>query len=313
MSTLLGPSGRAISSTPSAPPQRDAAAGDVVETTTQTFVQDVLEPSREVAVLVDFWAPWCGPCKQLAPVLEKVVRAFQGAARLVKMNIDEHPEIAGQLGIRSIPAVIAFRQGQPMDGFVGVQTEAQMRTFLERVAGPATDGVDDLLAEAEAAHQSGEFDRALMLYSDALQRDPESSAAIAGLGMVSLSAGNLDAAKDILAQIPDTMRREAPIEGLEAAVRLAEKAGAVGGPGELRSRVEADPDDHQARFDLAVALAGAGDREGAVAALVEILRRDRAWNDGAAQAELMGFFDAWGPKDPATVAGRRKMASILFA
>ena len=310
MSTLLGPSGQQIGATLDAPA---SAGGDVTETTTQTFMQDVIEASREVPVLVDFWAPWCGPCKQLAPVLEKAVRAFKGAVKLVKMNIDEHPEIAGQLGIRSIPAVIAFRQGQPMDGFVGVQTESQIKTFLERLAGPATDGVDELMAEAETAQAAGQHDQAMMLYSEVLQRDPENVAAMAGLGLVSVAAGNVDAAKDLYGPIPEPMRREAPIEALAKAIALAEQAAALGGAAELRRKVEANPADHQARFDLAVVLAGEGDKAGAVAALVEILRREREWNENAAQKELMNFFEAWGPKDPATIAGRRKMASILFA
>ena len=315
MSTLLGPSGQQISSTPAGAPKSAASGGDVVETTTQTFMQDVVEASRDVPVLVDFWAPWCGPCKQLAPILEKAVAATKGAVKLVKMNIDEHPEIAGQLGIRSIPAVIAFRQGQPMDGFVGAQTESQIKTFLERVAGPVDDGgVAELLAEAAALHEAGQYDQAMMAYSQILQQvDPENVDAIAGLGMVSLSAGNVEQAKDLFSQIPDAMRGEAPIEALGKAIALADQAAALGGAADLRAKVEADPDDHQARLDLAVALAGEGDRAGAVAELVEILRRDRTWNEGAAQKELMTFFEAWGPKDAATVAGRRKMASILFA
>ena len=311
MSTLLGPSGHQISSTPSEPTQ--AAPGDVVETTTQTFMADVVEASREVPVLVDFWAPWCGPCKQLAPMLEKAVAATKGAVKLVKMNIDEHPEIAGQLGIRSIPAVIAFSQGQPMDGFVGAQTEGQIKQFLDRIAGPADGGVAELLEQAATAHQAGEHEQAMMLYSQVLQLDGENVEAIAGLGMVSLSAGNVEQAKDIFSQIPDAMRADPAVEALGKAIGLADQAAALGGAAEHRAKVEADPNDLQARFDLAVALAGEGDKMGAVAELIEILRRDREWNEGAAQRELMNFFDAWGPKDPATAAGRRKMASILFA
>jgi putative thioredoxin len=315
MSTLLGPGGQVLNAAPrpAAQPATNGAAGAVVETTTRTFAKDVLEPSRRAVVLVDFWAPWCGPCKQLAPVLEKAVKAFDGSVILVKMNIDEHPEIAGQLGIRSIPAVIAFRQGQPMDGFVGVQTEAQIRTFLERIAGPATDGVAELLAEADAARAAGDHERAMMLYSEVLNRDEANAAAIGGLGMVSIAAGNLDAAKEMLAQLPPDLLRQAPIQALEAAVALAEQAAALGGPAELKARVAADPNDFAARLDLAVALAAHGDRDGAVGELIEIMRRDRTWNDGAARTQLIKFFDAWGPADPATVTGRRRMASVLFA
>ncbi|WP_211110189.1 thioredoxin [Acuticoccus mangrovi] len=312
MSTLLGPGGQVISSGAEAAPA-PASSGYVVDTTTQTFAQDVLEASREAVVLVDFWAPWCGPCKQLAPVLEKAVKAFSGAVKLVKMNIDDYPEIAGQLGIRSIPAVIAFRQGQPMDGFMGAQTEAQVRAFLERVAGPATDGVAELIAEAETARAQKDFERAMMLYSEALQRDEENATAIAGIGFTSLEAGNVEGAKSILDQVTDEIRAQAPLQSLEAAIRLAEQASSVGGSAALAAAVEADPTNTQARFDFALALAGEGDRAGAVKELVEIMRRDREWNEGAAQKELISFFEAWGPTDPATIAGRRKMASVLFA
>lgn len=312
MSTLLGPSGQTLTSAPQ-PATGDAPSGNVIETTTQTFARDVIDASRQAVVLVDFWAPWCGPCKQLAPVLEKVVRAFAGSVQLVKMNIDDHPEIAGQLGIRSIPAVIAFRNGQPMDGFVGVQTEPQIRTFLERVAGPATDGVSELLEEADGARIAGDLDQALALYEAVLQRDPENAPAIAGLGQASLAAGNITAATEILNSLPESMRREPPIEGLEAALRLAEQAASVGGASDLQAAVDKDPSDHQARFDLAVALAGSGDKDGAVDHLIEIMRREREWNDEAARKELISFFEAWGPQDPATLAGRRKMSSVLFA
>ena len=313
MSTLLGPGGQAISSAPQPTAAQKAVPGEVVETTTRTFAKDVLEPSRNAVVLVDFWAPWCGPCKQLAPALEKAVKAFAGAVILVKMNIDDHPEIAGQLGIRSIPAVIAFRQGQPMDGFVGVQTEQQIRAFLERVAGPATDGVAEILAEADAARAAGEHEKAMMLYSEVLQRDEANPGAIAGLGFVSIAAGNVDAAKGILGQLPPELLAAAPIQALDAAVKLAEQAAELGGTAELRAKVEADPDDFEARLDLAVALAANGDREGAVAELIAIMRRDREWNEGAARQQLIKFFEAWGPTDPATITGRRKMASVLFA
>jgi putative thioredoxin len=314
MSTLLGPGGQTISSTPNAASEGGEAAS-VVETTTQTFARDVLEASRDKVVLVDFWAPWCGPCKQLAPVLEKAVASYGGAVQLVKMNIDDYPEIAGQLGIRSIPAVIAFSQGQPMDGFMGAQTESQILAFLERIAGPAAGGVsvEDIVAQADAARAAGEYERAMALYGEALQHDEGNAAAIAGLGLVSVDTGNVDAAKELLESLDDEMRATAPVQALEAAIRLKEQAASLGGTAQLRQRVEADPNDHQARFDLAVALAAEGDRAGAVDALVDIMRRDREWNEGAAQKELLSFFEAWGPADPATIAGRRKMASVLFA
>jgi putative thioredoxin len=200
-----------------------------------------------------------------------------------------------------------------MDGFVGAQTESQIKTFLERVAGPATGGVDDILAEADAARAAGEAEQAMALYSEVLQREPENAAALAGLGMISVESGEVDAAKELLESLTDEMRAQPPLQALEAAIRLKEQAAGLGGAAALRERVTQNPDDHQARFDLAVALAGEGDRAGAVDALVEIMRRDREWNEGAAQKELLSFFEAWGPADPATLAGRRKMASVLFA
>jgi putative thioredoxin len=313
MSTLLGPGGETISTATSQSGPQDAPSGDVVETTTQTFARDVIEASSDKVVLVDFWAPWCGPCKQLAPVLEKAVKAYGGAVQLVKMNIDDYPEIAGQLGIRSIPAVIAFRQGQPMDGFMGAQTESQIRTFLERIAGPATDDTGELVEQADAARAQGDHERAMALYTEALQRDQENAAAIAGLGMISVESGDLEAARELLDSLTDEMRNAAPVQSLEAAIRLKEQATSVGGAEALRQQVQSSPEDHQARFDLAVALAGEGDRAGAVDELIEIMRRDKEWNDGAAKNQLIEFFEAWGPSDPATLAGRRKMASVLFA
>ena len=267
-------------------------------------------------MLVDFWAPWCEPCKQLAPVLEKAVAGYGGTVQLVKMNIDDYPEIAGQLGIRSIPAVIAFSQGQPMDGFMGAQTESQIHAFLERIAGPPTNdagSVDDLINAAEAARKSGDYENAMGLYSQVLQQDEANAPALAGMGMVSVDTDNVDAAKELLESLTDEMRAEPSVQALETAIRLREQAASVSETAELRQRLDQNPDDHQARFDLAVALAAEGNRDGAVDALVEIMRRDRDWNDGAAKAELLSFFDAWGPKDPATIAGRRKMASVLFA
>lgn len=313
MSTLLGPGGQVLSTQPSPNAAPATAGGEVKETTTQTFMQDVIEASQQGVVLVDFWAPWCGPCKQLAPALEKAVRAFKGAVSLVKMDIEQYPEIAGQLGIQSIPAVIAFRDGRPMDGFVGVQTEGQIKTFLERIAGPATDGVAELMEAAGQARAAGDHHQAASLYGEVLQRDQENAAAIAGLGMVSIDAGDLAGAEEILSSIEPELRQKPELQALEKALRLAEQAASLGGAAKLREAVNASPDDHQARLELAVALAAEGDRAGAVDELITIMRRDLEWNDGAARQELINFFEAWGPTDPATLAGRRKMASVLFA
>lgn len=314
MSTLLGPGGQVLSSQPAAAAAQTApSSSDVKDTTTQTFMQDVIEASRDTVVLVDFWAPWCGPCKQLAPVLEKAVRAFKGAVTLVKMNIDEHPQIPGQLGIQSIPAVIAFRQGQPMDGFMGNQTESQIRAFLERVAGPATDGVAEIMEAADEARATGDHHQAAGFYSEVVKRDPEHAGAIAGLGLVSVDAGDLEGAQQILDSVTDEMRAKPEMKAFEQALRLSEQAANLGGAAQLRQAMTANPDDHQARLDLAVALAAEGDKAGAVDELVTIMRRDLEWNEGAARQELINLFEAWGATDPATVAGRRKMASVLFA
>ncbi len=311
MSTLFGPGGQVVSSKPQTT-KPAAGNGAVKETTTQTFMVDVVEASRDRVVLVDFWAPWCGPCKQLAPVLEKTVAAFDGV-ELVKMNIDEHPQIAGQLGIQSIPAVIAFAKGQPVDGFVGAQTESQIRAFLERVAGPAGDGIAEAMEAADAARAAGDHHQAAALYGQVLQADGEHAGAIAGLGLVSLDAGDVAGAQEILDSITPEMRAKPEIQALEAAFRLKEQAAGLGEAAKLRAAVDENPGDHQARLDLAIALAAEGDRKGAVEELVTILRREADWNEGAARKELLNFFEAWGPADPATLAGRRKMASVLFA
>ncbi|WMS44827.1 thioredoxin [Acuticoccus sp. MNP-M23] len=311
MSTLFGPGGQVVSSKP-ATQTPAAGSGTVKDTTTQTFMVDVVEASRDSVVLVDFWAPWCGPCKQLTPIIEKAVAAFDGVS-LVKMNIDDHPEIAGQLGIQSIPAVIAFSKGQPVDGFVGAQTESQIRAFLERVAGPAGDGIAEALEAADAARVAGDFHQAAAIYTQILQNDGEHAGAIAGLGFVSLDAGDTAGAEELLNSVTPEMRAKPEIQALEAALRLKEQAASLGEAAKLRLAVEENPEDHQARLDLAIALAAEGDRKGAVDELVVILRREADWNEGAARKELLNFFEAWGPTDPATLAGRRKMASVLFA
>ncbi len=285
----------------------------MVETTTQTFASDVIEPSRSQVVLVDFWAPWCGPCEQLAPVIEKVVAAFGDAAKLVKMNIDDHPEVAGQLGIRSIPAVIAFRQGQPLDGFVGVQSESAIKAFLERVAGPAPDSGADLVAEADAARAAGDLDQAQALYAAAFQQDQENLAALAGLGLAQLEAGHVDAVKQLMTQLPPELLEDPRLQSLVSALRLADQAASLGGAAALQAALSQNPADDQIEFDLAVALAGEGDKDNAVVHLLNIIKRSPEWNDGAAKTELLGFFEAWGPKDPATLKGRRRMASQLFS
>jgi putative thioredoxin len=290
------------------------AEGAVKDTTTQTFVKDVIEESKRQPVLVDFWAEWCGPCKQFAPVLEKVVRAAKGKVKLVKMDIDKHPAIPGQLGIQSIPAVFAFVNGQPVDGFMGALPEAQVTAFIERLTKDRIGGEEkDLLKAADAALAAGDATGAADLYAQLLAEDAANVAALAGLARSQVASGAVEQAKQTLALVPEAKRNEAPVAAARAALELAEQAKSVGPIDELEQKVKANPLDHQARFDLAVALNGKNRRQEAVDNLIEIVRRDRKWNDDGARKQLVQFFEAWGPTDEATVAGRKRLSSILFA
>ncbi|HEY2226828.1 MAG TPA: thioredoxin [Xanthobacteraceae bacterium] len=290
------------------------AEAAVKDTTTQTFVKDVIEESKRQPVLVDFWAEWCGPCKQLTPVLEKVVRAAKGKIKLVKMDIDKHPAIPGQLGIQSIPAVFAFVNGQPVDGFMGALPEAQVTAFIERLTKDRIGGEEkDLLKAADAALAEGDAPGAADLYGQILAEDPASVPALAGLARAYVTEGALDEAKQTLNLVPEAKRNEAPVAAARAALEVAEQAKSVGPINELEQKVAANPLDHQARFDLAVAMNGKGRRQEAVDHLIEIVRRDRKWNDDGARKQLVQFFEAWGPTDEATVAGRKRLSSILFA
>jgi putative thioredoxin len=292
-----------------------AVAEDVVrEATTQSFVKDVIEESRRQPVLVDFWAPWCGPCKQLTPVLEKAVRAAKGKAKLVKMNIDDHPAIPGQMGIQSIPAVIAFVNGQPVDGFLGALPESQVTAFLERLVKDRVGGEEkDLLKAADAALAEGDAVRAADLYAKILAQDAGNVSALAGLARAYVGTGAVEQAKQTLALVPEAKRNEAPVAAARAALELAQQATSLGPVAELEQKVAANPLDHQARFDLAVALNAKGRRQQALDHLLEIVRRDRKWNDDGARKQLVQLFEAWGPTDEATVEGRRRLSSILFA
>jgi putative thioredoxin len=290
------------------------ADGLVRDTTTQTFRKDVLEESRRQPVLVDFWAPWCGPCKQLTPVLEKAVRSAKGAVKLVKMNIDEHPAIAGQMGIQSIPAVFAFVNGQPVDGFMGALPESQVTAFLERLTKQAIGSEEkELLKSADAALVAGDAAGAAELYSELLAGDPANVHALAGLARSYLETGSIAEAKHTLAQVPEAKRNDTAVAAARAALEVAEQAAHLGPVAELEQKVAANPLDHQARFDLAIALNGNSRRQEALDQLLEIVRRDRKWNDDAARKQLVQFFEAWGPTDEHTVSGRRRLSSILFA
>ncbi|CUA96844.1 thioredoxin [Pannonibacter indicus] len=293
-----------------------AAGADnlIFDVTTPTFAKAVLEASRNQTVLVDFWAPWCGPCRQLTPALEAAVKAAKGAVLLAKMNIDDHPEVAGQLGIQSIPAVIAFKNGQPVDGFMGAQPEGQIKAFIERVAGPApASPVDTYLAEGETLLAAKDYGQAAQMFGGVLQMDSANTRALAGLARCYLGAGDLARARQALEMIPEDARKDATVIAAFAALDLAEQAGQLGDLAGLQAKVEANPGDHQARFDLALALNGRGDHQGAVDQLIGIIRRDRSWNEDGARKQLLQFFEAWGPKEPATNYGRRKLSSVLFS
>src|SRR5215213_6575691 len=292
-----------------------AVADSVIKvTTTQTFVKDVIEESKRQPVLVDFWAEWCGPCKQLGPILEKVVRAAKGKIKLVKMDIDKHPQIPGQLGVQSIPAVFAFVNGQPVDGFLGALPEGQVTAFIERVTKDRIGGEEkDQLKAADAALAANDPAGAAGLYAEVLAQDNANVAALAGLARAYVSTGALEQAKQTLALVPEAKRNDGSVAAAQSALDVAEQAKSVGPVGELEQKVAADPLDHQARFDLAVALNAAGKRQEAAGHLLDIVKRDRKWNEDGARKQLVQFFDAWGPTDEATVNGRRKLSSILFA
>ena len=290
----------------------DSAA--VIETTTEGFLKDVIEESKRQPVLVDFWAPWCGPCKQLTPVLEKAVKAAKGKVKLAKMDIDKHPDIPGQMGIQSIPAVIAFANGQPVDGFMGALPESQVIAFLERVTKGKIGGEEkDLLKDADAMLAVGNATEAANLYGALLKEDSGNIPALAGLARCYVATGNLEQAKKTLEMVPEAKHNEAPVAAARAALDVAEQAKSVGPIDELEKKVAADPLDHQARFDLATALNANGRRNEVAEHLLAIVKRDRKWNEDGARKQLVQFFEAWGPNDPATIEGRKRLSSILFS
>ena len=291
-----------------------APEGLIKDSDTQHFVADVIEASKEAPVIVDFWAPWCGPCKQLGPALEKAVTAARGRVRLVKINIDESPEIAQQMRIQSIPAVFAFDQGQPVDGFVGALPDGQVKAFVDKLGGAAGPSpVEDALAQAAEMREGGDLAGAAALYGEILKQSSGDPVALAGLARCYLESGDLTRARQTLAMVPPEHDNHADVVSATASVDLAEQIGEAGDVSSLRAAVEQAPNDHQARYDLALALVSAGEREAGVTELIEIVRRDREWNDQSARKQLLTLFDAYGPTDELTVSGRRQLSAILFS
>ncbi|MEK9901563.1 MAG: thioredoxin, partial [Rhodospirillaceae bacterium] len=285
------------------------------------FVRDVIQASREHLVIVDFWATWCGPCKQLTPVLEKVVTEAGGAVRLVKVDVDRAPDISAQLRIQSIPTVYAFRDGQPVDGFQGALPESQIKAWVDQLikvhggggaAGPSP--LDEALDAADAAMEGSDINNAGALYAQVLNQDPENIRALAGMARAYIKGGAIDKARELVDAASEDARASDALAGVISAIELAEAGSANAGELDaLREKIAADPADHQAQFDFAVAAYGAGEPEAAIDALLEIIRRNREWNEDAARTELLKIFEALGPTDEITVAGRRKLSSILFS
>jgi putative thioredoxin len=293
----------------------DAAANPVIDTTTKRFVADVIEESKHRPVLVDFWAPWCGPCRTLSPIIERAVHASKGAVRLVKMNIDDHPAIPGQLGIQSIPAVIAFVDGRPVDGFVGALPEGQVKAFIDKVSGSngANSRINDVLAQADETLAAGAADRAGELFAAVHQSERENVRAIAGLARSALASGDIERARQMLALAPPAKAKDPVLVAASAEIDLAEQAETIGDADDLMARLKANPKDLQAHFDLAVLSNARGDRAGAADHLLSIISADREWNDQQARKQLLQFFDLWGAKDEATISGRRRLSSLLFS
>jgi putative thioredoxin len=288
----------------------------IKDATTASFVKDVIEASKTVPVLVDFWAPWCGPCKTLSPIIERQVRAAKGKVKLVKMDIDAHPSIAGQLGVQSIPAVFAFVDGRPIDGFMGALPENQVKAFIDRLIatnGAPDDGLEGALESAQAAFDEGDVKSAAEIFAAVLEEDKENIDALAGLAKCYVASGDFDHAESTLALVPPAKQSHEKIVGVRAMLDLARKAPSAAATSALEAAVASNPNDHQSRFDLALAMNAAGNKEGAVDHLLEIFKRNRAWNEEAARKQLVQFFEAWGPKDEMTLTGRRRLSVMLFA
>ena len=299
-----------------------AVPADLIKDSDQTkFAKDVLEASRTVPVIVDFWAPWCGPCKTLQPMIEKVVREAKGAVKLVKIDIDKNQMLAQQLRIQSIPAVYAFFGGRPVDGFMGAVPESQVKQFVDRLVqaaggAPGEGGADDLAAALEHAKQAvaeNDFALASQIYNEVLEVAPDNLAALVGLARCHVQAGNLDQAKVVLAKVPAKDKTNAEIVAVQAAIDLSEQAKAAGPVGDLKAKAAADPKDFQARLDLALAYWAGGQRKEAIDELLVMIKLDRNWNEAAARQQLLKFFEALGFTDPLAIDGRKRLSTILFS
>jgi len=296
--------------TPAAPP-----ADLIKDSDTKRFMADVIEASKKVPVIVDFWAPWCGPCKQLGPALEKVVKQANGKVRLVKINVDENQQLAGQMRVQSIPAVFAFVGGQPVDGFMGALPESQIKQFVDRLGGQGgmAQEIEAIVAEGRKALAQKDYPGAARIFREVIEADREHAGALAGLAKCQIELGELDGAEATLALVPPAKSSDPEVLSAKAALELARNPIDVSEAARLQAEIAKDSDNFQARFDLANLLNGTGQKAEALDHLLHIIRKEREWNEAAARKQLVKFFEAWGPKDELTLQGRRKLSSILFS